>query len=98
MTYHLVFDATDPKSPRFIELEDSTGHSISAGEWKQRKDGYVELVLPAPDGWQDIATAPRDGEFLAYGSYMYPEDIHPTEYTMVAERTGDEAWPYQTDE
>lgn len=67
MTYHLVFDATDPKSPRFIELEDSTGHSISAGEWKQRKDGYVELVLPAPSGWQDIATAPRDGtRILAY--------------------------------
>lgn len=48
MTYHLVFDTTDPKSPRFIELEDSTGHSISAGEWRERKDGYVELVLPAP--------------------------------------------------
>lgn len=60
MTYHLVFDTTDPKSPRFIELEDSTGHSISAGEWRERKDGYVELVLPAPAGWQDIATAPMD--------------------------------------
>lgn len=59
MTYHLVFDTTDPKSPRFIELEDSTGHSISAGEWRERKDGYVELVLPAPAVWQDILTAPR---------------------------------------
>lgn len=77
MTYHLVFDATDPKSPRFIELENSTGHSISAGEWKQRKDGYAELVLPAPAGWQDIATAPRGGTaILLYGSKHEHRDIH----------------------
>lgn len=49
MTYHLVFDKfPSPEGSRFIELEDSNGRSISAGEWKQRKDGYVELVLPAP--------------------------------------------------
>lgn len=49
MTYHLVFDKfPSPEGSRFIELEDSTGHSISAGEWRERKDGYVELVLPAP--------------------------------------------------
>lgn len=65
MTYHLVFDKfPSPEGSRFIELEDSTGHSISAGEWRERKDGYVELILPAPAGWQDIATAPRDGTHI----------------------------------
>lgn len=48
MTYHIVFDATDPKSPRFIELEDEHGKSINVGDWRKREDGYCELVLPAP--------------------------------------------------
>lgn len=29
----------------FVEVEDSTGASISAGEWRQRDDGLVELVV-----------------------------------------------------
>lgn len=47
-SYHVVFDKfPDHDAPRFIELEDDNGRSISAGEWKKRDDGLVELVLPA---------------------------------------------------
>lgn len=29
----------------FVEVEDDTGHSINAGEWRKRPDGLVELHL-----------------------------------------------------
>jgi hypothetical protein len=46
---HFVFDAfPSPEGPRFIELEDDDGLSISYGEWQQREDGLVELVIPDP--------------------------------------------------
>jgi hypothetical protein len=48
--YHVVFDGfPSPEGPRFVELEDDAGCSISAGEWRKRDDGLTELVLPAPD-------------------------------------------------
>lgn len=31
----------------FVEVENDAGKSISAGEWKNRPDGLVELVIPA---------------------------------------------------
>ena len=39
-----VFDAMPgPVAPRFIEVEDDQGKSVSAGEWIQRNDGLVTL-------------------------------------------------------
>lgn len=49
-TYHIVFDVFPaPAGPKFIELENEAGQSIGTGEWRQRPDGYTEMVLPAPD-------------------------------------------------
>lgn len=45
--YHIVFDGFPaPDGPRFVELENDAGRSISAGEWKLRDDGLTELVIP----------------------------------------------------
>jgi hypothetical protein len=33
----------------FVEVEDSTGHSVRRGEWIQRDDGYVVLRLLDPE-------------------------------------------------
>lgn len=44
---HFVFDEyPSPNGPRFIELENSEGHSINYGEWRPRFDGNVSLVIP----------------------------------------------------
>lgn len=72
MSYHLVFDTTDPESPRLIELEDSTRRSISAGEWKERQDGYVELVLPAPIPEGQVKTPTNDDAALAIEATHQP--------------------------
>lgn len=50
------------------------------------------------DQWQTIDSAPRDGQFLVYGSYHYPGDKNPTEYISIVERSGDPAWPWATSE
>ncbi len=51
------------------------------------------------DGWYDIASAPTDRQFLAFGHYFYPGDKNPTIYTMIAEVSfGDPEWPYRTSE
>lgn len=50
------------------------------------------------DQWQAIETAPNEGPFLAYGSYLYPGDKGVTEYTSIVERSGDPAWPWSTPE
>lgn len=34
-----------PEAARFIEVEDGEGNSINAGEWRDRSDGYWELVI-----------------------------------------------------
>lgn len=45
--------------------------------------------------WQPIETAPRDGtEFLAYGSYLYPDDKAVTEYIEIVEWSGHDGWPW----
>jgi hypothetical protein len=61
---------------------------------------YDKLTLPAAEsGWRDIASAPKDRPFLAYGSYLYPGDKFVTEYTMIAEFScGDAEWPFRTHE
>ena len=46
-TPHVVFDSfPSAVAPRFIEVEDGQGNSISFGEWRARPDGLVELVFP----------------------------------------------------
>jgi hypothetical protein len=45
---HLVFDAPPGRDmPTLLEVEDETGRSIDCGDWRERPDGYWELVLPA---------------------------------------------------
>lgn len=42
-----------PESGRFVEVENSSGQSVNAGNWRERSDGLWELVLftapPTPD-------------------------------------------------
>ena len=43
---HVVFDGPPgPESGRFVEVEDSEGRSINAGEWRKRDDGLWEIVF-----------------------------------------------------
>lgn len=49
---HIVFDGPPgPTAGRFVKVETPSGHSVNAGEWHERPDGYWELRLtrPAPD-------------------------------------------------
>jgi hypothetical protein len=44
---HIIFDGLpDRIGPRFIEVEDASGRSLSCGEWGARPDGLAELVIP----------------------------------------------------
>lgn len=36
----------NPDGPRFIELENESGHSINYGEWIKRNDGHCVLRIP----------------------------------------------------
>lgn len=56
----------------------------------------TQITVSGGREWQDIATAPVDGEFLAYGSYLYPGDKNITEYMAVARSTGKPEWPIET--
>jgi hypothetical protein len=43
---HIVFDGPpEHRAGRFVEVEDANGHSVRAGEWRERFDGFWELVL-----------------------------------------------------
>jgi hypothetical protein len=47
---HIVFDGPPgPTAGRFVEVEDSEGRGINAGEWVERTDGLWELVLDLVD-------------------------------------------------
>jgi hypothetical protein len=51
MTDHIdiVFDGPPaPSAGRLVEVEDSSGCSISIGDWFQRDDGYWVLRIPDP--------------------------------------------------
>ena len=42
-----VFDRMpDQDGCVFVEVESAEGHSVCAGEWRERPDGLVELVVP----------------------------------------------------
>lgn len=44
MDIDIVFDGPPgPQGPRFVEVEDAQGNSISVGRWIQRPDGYWVL-------------------------------------------------------
>jgi hypothetical protein len=48
---HIDIVFANPPGPtpgRFVEVEDSQGHSISVGEWVQRPDGKWALRIPDP--------------------------------------------------
>lgn len=46
MYIDIVFDGSPSHtSGRFVEVEDSTGRSVSVGEWLQRPDGYWALRI-----------------------------------------------------
>lgn len=43
---HIVFDGfPSPDGPKFVEVENPKGFSISVGEWRKRDDGLCELVI-----------------------------------------------------
>jgi hypothetical protein len=46
---HFIFtDFPGPENQcRLVDLETPDGKSVSAGEWRTRADGYVELVIPS---------------------------------------------------
>jgi hypothetical protein len=46
----IVFDGPPGLSGRFVEVEDSSGKSITLGEWVERADGYWVLRLTAQRG------------------------------------------------
>jgi hypothetical protein len=46
----LVFDGPMARDvPSLIAIEDSEGRSITVGHWRQRQDGYWELVIRCAD-------------------------------------------------
>jgi hypothetical protein len=58
---HFVFDKFPcPEGSVFIECENEHGQSVNSGLWRERPDGYVELVLalarPLPEGGERDAT------------------------------------------
>ena len=47
---HIVFDGPPgPEAGRFVEVENDDGQSIRFGEWKERGDGWWELVFSDQD-------------------------------------------------
>lgn len=46
--FRIVFDAPPGRDmPTLVEVEDENGRSLDVGRWRQRPDGYWELVLEA---------------------------------------------------
>lgn len=45
---HVVFDAPPGRHmPTLVEVEDENGRGIDVGKWRERPDGYWELVFRA---------------------------------------------------
>ena len=53
------------------------------------KAAHQNKALSTPPTWMTIESAPKDGEFLAFGFYFYPGDKSPTIYYSIAERNGE---------
>lgn len=61
----------------------------------QRRAEAAERALEEANDGRPIETAPAQGEFLAYGSYLYEGDKHPTKYMMIAERSQSKEYPWE---
>ena len=49
-TLHILFDGPpSQESGRFVECENSYGASVGVGTWKERSDGFWELVITERD-------------------------------------------------
>lgn len=49
MFINIIFDGPPgPEAPRFIEVEDDAGKSISVGVWNERPDSLWGLRIPYP--------------------------------------------------
>lgn len=79
----VVFDGPPAaKSGRFVEVEDETGASISAGEWIEREDGYWALRIAtskaepeAEDDRQAVTVVFEPGSIVVVGSTPDPVEI-----------------------
>jgi hypothetical protein len=57
----IVFEGSPgPEAPRFVEVEDPPGRSISFGEWVKRDDGYWVLRFTVPEDQRQQLTDARD--------------------------------------
>ena len=46
----MVFDRPPGRDmPTLIEIEDQSGRAINVGQWREREDGYWELVISLRD-------------------------------------------------
>lgn len=76
--YHIVFDGFPaPDGPRFVELENDAGRSISAGEWNRRADGLTELVIPTVRD-EELRKAVRSVIASLKADYSYDDDGYGT--------------------
>lgn len=58
----ILFDGPPShESGRFVEVNDPSGASINAGEWRDYGDGLHELRIENVVRWRQIETAPKDG-------------------------------------
>lgn len=84
-------------SPAMTELDkdalDAAARAIAGGG--SLRDA-IRAYLDAADDWRPIETAPAQGEFLAYGSYLYEGDKHLTKYMMIAERSQSKEYPWES--
>ena len=70
-TLHFVFDGLPShEGPRFIEVETPDGKSINAGEWRERPDGFCELVV-------NLAAPPLGGGDEDQGSSVADSSVQP---------------------
>lgn len=64
-TLHIVFDGPpEHEAGRFVEVETPDGRSINAGEWRERPNGFWELVISR------VVAAPLEDDF------PYKEALH----------------------
>lgn len=70
MNLRFVFDQFPcPEGARFVEVEDSDGKSVNAGEWRERPDGLVELCVKFSDHSNSEAEAFIENWFEPWGSW-----------------------------
>jgi hypothetical protein len=41
----IVVDPKEKPLPRLVDVKDEEGRSVNAGEWRERADGLLELVI-----------------------------------------------------